>query len=91
MPYLAGAVETGKLPGAQLKAPARRGITWSSVLLLLTQLKRWDYIRAKTEPDKEKLLADREKLGDEGLAELGVAVVQDETFFLEVKRETVTA
>jgi len=73
------------------KLKTKKGLTWSSVLLLLTQLKRFEYIRTKTEPDKDKLLADRQKLGKDGLDEMCVRVVQDETFYLEPKREEVEA
>jgi phage host-nuclease inhibitor protein Gam len=69
----------------QLKT--RKGVTWSSVLMLLTTLRRTDWIRTKCEPDREKLLADRERLGPEWLAEIGVEVRQDETFFVEPKRD----
>ena len=69
----------------------RRGATWQQVLMMLAQLRKLDYIRTKAEPDKEKLLADRDRLGPDGLAEVGLEVVQDETFYVEPKREVVTA
>lgn len=63
------------------------GWTWNLVLERLAQLPSLiAYIRQKTEVDKEKLLADRETLG-ERLREIGCRVVQNESFFCEPKRE----
>lgn len=46
------------------------------------------YIRTKAEVNKELLLADREKpVVKNKLAEVGLKVVQDETFFVEPKKE----
>lgn len=65
----------------------RKGFTWASVLEMLKEFLP-DYVRTKEEPAKDKLLADRE---DEEVAALfpkvGIAVVQDETFFVEPKKE----
>ena len=76
--------------GFRTSTPAlktRKGFTWSSVLNLLKEFLP-SYVRTKEEPDKEKLLADRE---DEEVATLfpkvGVVVVQDETFYVEPKKE----
>jgi phage host-nuclease inhibitor protein Gam len=63
-----------------------KGWTWALVLERIGALRLTQYIRTKSEPDKEKLLADREKLGDR-LTEVGVQVVQAETFFVDPKRE----
>lgn len=63
-----------------------RGCTWSFVLEQLARFRLQQYIRCKSEPDKERIIADREKLA-ERLDALGVVVVQDETFFVEPKRE----
>lgn len=64
-----------------------KGFTWSSVLNLLKEFLP-GYVRTKEEPDKEKLLADREC---EEVADLfpkvGVSVVQVETFYVEPKKE----
>lgn len=67
------------------KLKTRKGFTWESVLVLLKKLKP-DYVRTKEEPNKELLLADRDKLKAE-LPDLGVEVGQDETFFIELKKE----
>lgn len=65
----------------------RKGFTWASVLEMLKEFLP-NYVRTKEEPAKDKLLADRE---DEEVAALfpkvGIAVVQDETFFVEPKKE----
>jgi phage host-nuclease inhibitor protein Gam len=69
------------------KLKTMRGVKWDTVLMRMTQLRMSSYVRTKVEPDKEKLIADREKL-DGKLAEIGCQVVQDETFFVEPKRES---
>lgn len=65
----------------------RKGFTWASVLEMLKEFLP-NYVRTKEEPAKDKLLADRE---DEEVAALfpkvGVVVVQEETFFVEPKKE----
>ncbi|MBR6174434.1 MAG: host-nuclease inhibitor Gam family protein [Bacteroidales bacterium] len=65
----------------------RKGFTWASVLEMLKEFLP-NYVRTKEEPAKDKLLADRE---DEEVAALfpkvGIAVVQEETFFVEPKKE----
>ena len=65
----------------------RKGFTWASVLEMLKEFLP-NYVRTKEEPAKDKLLADRE---DEEVAALfpkvGVTVVQDETFYVEPKKE----
>lgn len=67
------------------KLATLKGFTWGSVQKLLEKLKP-DYIRTKTEPNKELLLADREKLKAE-LPDLGLEVKQEESFFIELKKE----
>jgi phage host-nuclease inhibitor protein Gam len=47
-----------------------------------------EYVRTKREPNKEKLIADRDTLKEVGLARLGYKVSQAETFFVDPKRET---
>lgn len=61
------------------------GWTWDRVLEKLETLRLYpNYIRTKREVDKQSILADREKLADQGtLKEIGVRVVQDESFFIE--------
>lgn len=67
------------------KITTLKGFTWSAVETLLKKL-RPEYIRTKEEPNKELLLADRDKLKDE-LPDLGLKVAQEESFFIELKKE----
>lgn len=64
-----------------------KGFTWASVLNLLKEFLP-NYVRTIEEPAKDKLLADRDD--DETAAlfrKVGITVVQDETFFVEPKKE----
>ena len=65
----------------------RKGFTWAAVLELLKEFAP-TYVRTKDEPAKDKLLADRE-LDEmpELMKKVGVYVDQDETFFVEPKKE----
>ena len=69
------------------KLKTLKGFTWGAVTNLLKEFLP-QYVRLTEEPAKDKLLADRE---DEQIATLfpkvGISVVQDETFFVEVKKE----
>ena len=59
--------------------------TWAKVLETIRRsatLTR-SYVRTKEEVDREKLLADRDDLGADGLKVIGLKVVQDESFFVE--------
>ncbi len=73
------------------------GWTWDRVLEKLKALGWLTYIRAREEPNKQALLADRETLGPDELRKLGLRVMQDDEFFVEPKltetqtRETVSA
>lgn len=81
------------------KLKTRKGFTWESVLQLLkTYLP--DYVRTKHEAAKDKLIADREKkmiVEDKGvkteialqdrMAICGVVVDEDESFYVEPKKE----
>lgn len=64
-----------------------KGFTWASVTNMVKEFLP-EYIRTAEELAKDKLLADREK---EEVAELfpkcGIIVVQDETFYVEPKKE----
>jgi len=66
-----------------------KGFTWPAITNLLKQFLP-EYVRTVDEPAKDKLLADREKeevkkyFNREGV---GCEVVQDETFFVELKKE----
>ena len=61
------------------------GWTFDRVLQTLKTMGVLGYIRVKEEVHKQNLLADREALGLEKLRELGLRVVQEETFFVEPK------
>lgn len=64
------------------------GWTWDRVLDNLQKdpvLKF--YIREKPEVNRQQILADRETLGPDGLRNLGVKVVQEESFFVEPRLE----
>lgn len=65
-----------------------RGITWALVLELLAKYRLTEYVRLKTEPDKDRIIADREKLG-ERLRDVGLECVQDESFYIEPKMESI--
>lgn len=65
-----------------------RGLTWEKVKALLIN-QSLGYTRSTTVVDKDALIAERDKLGAEGLAKRGVQVFQEETFFVEPKREEV--
>lgn len=67
------------------------GWTWNRVLEMLAVNRLTDYIRQKQEPDKERILAERDQLTDDLMKRVGIKVVQDETFFIEPKREEVEA
>jgi phage host-nuclease inhibitor protein Gam len=66
------------------------GYTWDLVKERILHLSA-PYTRTEVSVNKEQLLADRETLGESGLRRLGVKVVQDESFFVDPKREKVEA
>lgn len=69
------------------KLKNKKGFTWAAVTNLLKEFLP-GYVRTVDEPAKDKLLADR---NDEAVAPLlekvGVEVVQDEAFYIELKKE----
>ena len=70
--------------------PASKRVKWSDVVERLARL-AWGqvYLRqAPPKPDKEALLADREKLTPEQLTAAGIRFVSDEEFFLTPKPES---
>lgn len=85
------------------KLKTLKGFTWASALQLAKKFLPFTYIRQTDEIAKDKLLADREMdeiavydtpTGDprivsmkEALAVCGIQVVQDETFYVEPKKE----
>lgn len=83
----------GKL-GFRTGTPALKtlkGFTWGSTLNLVKEFLP-NFVRVKEEVDKESLLASREKeeVADK-LTKCGLKVEQSETFFVEPKKEEVTA
>ncbi|MDR1543062.1 MAG: host-nuclease inhibitor Gam family protein [Prevotellaceae bacterium] len=69
------------------KLKTLKGFTWSAVTNLLKEFLP-QYVRVSEEPAKDKLLADREVSETAELfGKCGIAVVQDETFFVELKKE----
>lgn len=82
--------KVGFRTGTPALKPAK-GYTWASVLNLIKALAP-GYVRTKEELNKEQLLADRNK--PEVFAkypEYGVQVVQDESFYIELKKEETEA
>lgn len=72
---------------------ASRKITWKDVVTRLLRLP-WGkaYVRTpEPKPDKEALLADREKLTPEQCTSAGISFEQDEQFFIRPKPETAQA
>lgn len=69
------------------KLKTLRGFTWAAALNLIKVILP-DYVRMSEEPAKDKLLADRELPAVAGnLEKCGIEVVQDETFFIDLKKE----
>ena len=69
------------------KLKLRKGFTWPSVVNLLKEFLP-AYIRTTEEPAKDRLLADRDvpEVSTQ-FQKLGITVDQDETFFVEPKKE----
>ncbi|MDD5705089.1 MAG: host-nuclease inhibitor Gam family protein [Kiritimatiellae bacterium] len=63
-----------------------KGVRWEDVQNILASGHR-DYIRLSEEIAKDLILADRDSLGDDGLAALGLRVEQSERFFVDPKME----
>lgn len=69
------------------KLKTLKGFTWASALQLVKEFLP-DFIRKTEEIAKDKMLADRESEGmTEKLSKCGITVAQDETFFVEPKKE----
>lgn len=69
------------------KLKTLKGFTWASALQLVKEFLP-GYIRTAEEITKDKLLADRDvEEIPEKMARCGIAVVQDETFYIEPKKE----
>lgn len=73
------------------KLKTRKGFTWGAVTNLLKEFLP-AYVRTSEEPAKDKLLADREipEVADY-FPKVGIMVDQDEVFFVEPKKEEVSA
>ena len=71
------------------KLKTKKGFTWASVLVLVKSLSP-NLIRVKEEIDKESIIS---KHKDEEfkaiISSIGVEVVQDESFFIELKEEDI--
>jgi phage host-nuclease inhibitor protein Gam len=63
-----------------------KGWTWDKVKAHLVN-HNLGYTRTTVEVDKALFIADRQKLGADGLAQRGVRIVQEESFKVEPKRE----
>ena len=64
-----------------------KGFTWASVTNLVKEFLP-EYIRVSEELAKDRLLADRDKEEvSEQLSKCGMTIVQDETFYVEPKKE----
>jgi len=69
------------------KLKTLRGFTWGAVLNLLKEFLP-SYVRVIEEPAKDKLLADRDNPEIAAIfPRVGIYVDQDETFFIELKKE----
>lgn len=66
-----------------------KGFTWGAVTNLLKEFLP-GYVRISEEPAKDKLLSDRDDIEINGVFhKVGIFVDQDETFFVEPKKEDV--
>jgi phage host-nuclease inhibitor protein Gam len=71
------------------KLKTLKGFTWPAVTNLLKEFLP-TYVRVTEEPAKDKLLADRDNEEISGLfGKVGISVIQDESFFVEPKKEDV--
>lgn len=73
------------------KAKTKKGFTWAAVLELCRTLAP-DFIRTKEEVAKEMMIAQREdEKKMEIIDKVGVLICNDESFFIELKKEEVPA
>ena len=69
------------------KLKTLKGYTWASVTQLLKEFLP-KYVRTIEEPNKDRLLADRDDPETTAFyPKVGIAVVQDESFYVEPKKE----
>lgn len=71
----------------QPKLKAARGSTWEKVAAKIEALGLDRFLRRKTEVDREAIIAARDTLTAGEMLAMGVAVAQDETFYVEPKAE----
>ena len=70
------------------KLKTLKGFTWGSVTNLIKEFLPAEYIRVSEEPAKDRLLADRDAPEVNALfKKIGIYVDQDETFYVEPKKE----
>lgn len=70
------------------KAKTKRGFTWATVLSILKTKNQPEYIRTKEEPAKDLFIANREKPECITLMnEIGLEVIQEDTFYIDLKKE----
>lgn len=69
----------------------RKGVKEDHVIDLLATNGLGGYVRTVKEIDRSSLLADREAIGEEKLAALGLRVAQDDKFYVELKNEDAPA
>jgi phage host-nuclease inhibitor protein Gam len=62
-----------------------RGQTWASILDLVKIRLGAKWLRIKEEVNREKIIADRKMITNDGLTALGLKIVQDESFYIEPK------
>lgn len=68
-----------------------KGVKWEHVLDMLKCSGLADrYVRKVEEPNKDALLADREKIGADRLQTLGLRVDQTERFYVDARKEPAT-
>ena len=69
------------------KLKTLKGFTWASVLQKVREFLP-GYVRTSEEVAKDKLLADRDEEGMfDNMSKCGITVAQDETFYVEPKKE----
>ena len=69
------------------KLKTLKGFTWASVLQMVREFLP-GYVRTSEEVAKDKLLADRDEDGMfDKMSKCGITVTQDETFYVEPKKE----
>ena len=69
------------------KLKTLKGFTWASVLQMVREFLP-GYVRTSEEVAKDKLLADRDEDGMfDKMSKCGIQVAQDETFYVEPKKE----